>query len=210
MSEPAADSIVDVAGLSVGHFTDRRRPTGCTVVLVPEGATGGVDVRGAAPGTRETELLAPLNAVEQVHAVLLSGGSAFGLDAAGGVSEWQALTRDADGDPTGVVYDNTSADLYGWKVVVRGGGPTQQLISAVDAGTDLAVEVRAGAGGFSTGATTVNVATATAESGGLVAIEPVTVQAPGSLQKQTTVIDFSGVEALRYTRSLPVSLPAAL
>ncbi len=88
MSEPAADSIVDVAGLSVGHFTDRRRPTGCTVVLVPEGATGGVDVRGAAPGTRETELLAPLNAVEQVHAVLLSGGSAFGLDAAGGVMRW--------------------------------------------------------------------------------------------------------------------------
>lgn len=88
MSEPAADSIVDVAGLSVGHFTDTRRPTGCTVVLVPEGATCGVDVRGAAPGTRETELLSPLNAVEQVHAVLLSGGSAFGLDAAGGVMRW--------------------------------------------------------------------------------------------------------------------------
>lgn len=88
MSEPAADSIVDVAGLSVGHFSDARRPTGCTVVLVPEGATCGVDVRGAAPGTRETELLSPLNAVEQVHAVLLSGGSAFGLDAAGGVMRW--------------------------------------------------------------------------------------------------------------------------
>lgn len=83
-----ADSIVDVAGLAVGHFTDTRRPTGCTVVLVPEGATCGVDVRGAAPGTRETELLSPLNAVEQVHAVLLSGGSAFGLDAAGGVMRW--------------------------------------------------------------------------------------------------------------------------
>ncbi len=88
MSEPAADSIVDVAGLSVGHFTDTRRPTGCSVVLVPEGAICGVDVRGAAPGTRETELLSPLNAVEQVHAVLLSGGSAFGLDAAGGVMRW--------------------------------------------------------------------------------------------------------------------------
>jgi len=88
MSEPAADSIVDVAGLAVGHFTDARRPTGCTVVLVPEGAACGVDVRGAAPGTRETELLSPLNAVEQVHAVLLAGGSAFGLDAAGGVMRW--------------------------------------------------------------------------------------------------------------------------
>ncbi len=88
MSDERVDSIVDVAGLSVGHFTDARRPTGCTVVLVPEGATGGVDVRGAAPGTRETELLSPLNTVEQVHAVLLSGGSAFGLDAAGGVMRW--------------------------------------------------------------------------------------------------------------------------
>lgn len=82
------DSIVDMAGVSVGHFTDTRRPTGCTVVLVPEGAVCGVDVRGAAPGTRETELLSPLNAVEQVHAVLLAGGSAFGLDAAGGVMRW--------------------------------------------------------------------------------------------------------------------------
>ncbi|WP_127996205.1 P1 family peptidase [Piscinibacter defluvii] len=81
-------SIVDVAGLRVGHFTDTRRPTGCTVVLVDGGAVAGVDVRGAAPGTRDTELLAPLNTVEQVHAVLLSGGSAFGLDAAGGVMRW--------------------------------------------------------------------------------------------------------------------------
>jgi L-aminopeptidase/D-esterase-like protein len=82
------DSIVDVAGVSVGHFTDTRRPTGCTVVLTPQGAVCGVDVRGAAPGTRETELLSPLNTVEQVHAVLLCGGSAFGLDAAGGVMRW--------------------------------------------------------------------------------------------------------------------------
>jgi L-aminopeptidase/D-esterase-like protein len=77
-----------VAGLSVGHFTDARRPTGCTVVLCEGGAVCGVDVRGAAPGTRETELLSPVNAVEKVHAVLLSGGSAFGLDAAGGVMRW--------------------------------------------------------------------------------------------------------------------------
>ena len=83
-----AGSITDVAGLSVGHCTDTRRPTGCTVILTPEGAVAGVDVRGAAPGTRETELLSPLNAVEHVHALLLSGGSAFGLDAAGGVMRW--------------------------------------------------------------------------------------------------------------------------
>jgi len=81
-------SITDVRGLKVGHHTDTRRPTGCTVVLCEGGVTCGVDVRGAAPGTRETELLSPLNAVEQVHAVLLAGGSAFGLDAAGGVMRW--------------------------------------------------------------------------------------------------------------------------
>ena len=81
-------SLTDVRGLSVGHFTDTRRPTGCTVVLTPQGAVAGVDVRGASPGTRETELLSPLNAVEKIHAVLLSGGSAFGLDAAGGVMRW--------------------------------------------------------------------------------------------------------------------------
>jgi L-aminopeptidase/D-esterase-like protein len=81
-------SITDVPGIAVGHFTDTRRPTGCTVILTPKGAVGGVDVRGAAPGTRETDLLSPLNTVEVVHAVLLSGGSAFGLDAAGGVMRW--------------------------------------------------------------------------------------------------------------------------
>ena len=81
-------SITDVSGLRVGHFTDTRRPTGCTVILTPEGAVAGVDVRGAAPGTRETELLSPLNAVEQVHSIVLAGGSAFGLDAAGGVMRW--------------------------------------------------------------------------------------------------------------------------
>jgi L-aminopeptidase/D-esterase-like protein len=84
----SAGSLTDVAGIRVGHFTDTRRPTGCTVVLLPEGTVGGVDVRGAAPGTRETELLSPLNSVDQVHAVLLAGGSAFGLDAAGGVMRW--------------------------------------------------------------------------------------------------------------------------
>ena len=81
-------SLTDVPGIRVGHFTHTRRPTGCTVVLVPEGTVAGVDVRGAAPGTRETELLSPLNSVEHIHALLLAGGSAFGLDAAGGVMRW--------------------------------------------------------------------------------------------------------------------------
>ncbi len=85
---PAGGSITDVPGIEVGHFTDTRRPTGCSVVLARGGAVGGVDVRGAAPGTRETDLLSPTNTVDTVHAVLLSGGSAFGLDAAGGVMRW--------------------------------------------------------------------------------------------------------------------------
>jgi L-aminopeptidase/D-esterase-like protein len=81
-------AITDVAGIEVGHFTDTRRPTGCTVVLARDGAVAGVDVRGAAPGTRETDLLAPANLVERVHGILLAGGSAWGLDAAGGVVRW--------------------------------------------------------------------------------------------------------------------------
>ena len=72
-------------GIRVGHFTDSRRPTGCTVLIFEKGATAGVDVRGSAPGTRETDLLNPTNSVQQVQAILLSGGSAFGLDAATGV-----------------------------------------------------------------------------------------------------------------------------
>jgi len=81
-------AITDVPGIKVGHFTETRRPTGCTVILCEEGATAGVDVRGAAPGTRETDLLDPANMVQAVHAVLLAGGSAFGLAAAGGVMRW--------------------------------------------------------------------------------------------------------------------------
>jgi len=85
MAEENPGSITDVQGVKVGHFTDTRRPTGCTVLIFEKGATAGVDVRGSAPGTRETDLLNPTNTVQQVQAILLAGGSAFGLDAAGGV-----------------------------------------------------------------------------------------------------------------------------
>ena len=78
--------LTEVEGLRVGHETLSGRPTGCTVVLVDgEGASGGVSQRGGAPGTRETDLLGPLNLVDKVNAVVLSGGSAYGLDAAQGV-----------------------------------------------------------------------------------------------------------------------------
>jgi len=82
------NSLTSLQGILVGHYTDDRRPTGCTVVLCPEGAVAGVDVRGAAPGTRDTDALSPSNTVQEVHGVLLTGGSAYGLDAAGGVMRW--------------------------------------------------------------------------------------------------------------------------
>ncbi|MBV8246897.1 MAG: P1 family peptidase [Comamonas sp.] len=80
--------IARVQGIRVGQFTDPRRPTGCTAVLCAAGAVAGVDVRGAAPGTRETDLLHPSNLVQQVHAIMLAGGSAWGLDAATGAVRW--------------------------------------------------------------------------------------------------------------------------
>lgn len=86
---PYAGSITDVPGISAGHAQNLEARTGCTVILCgAEGARAGVDVRGAAPGTRETDLLDPSNLVERVHAILLTGGSAFGLDAAGGVMRY--------------------------------------------------------------------------------------------------------------------------
>ena len=78
-------TITSVAGLEAGHYTDTEHGTGCTVFICREGAVGGVDVRGGSPGTRETDLLRPSHRVDRVHAVVLSGGSAFGLDAASGV-----------------------------------------------------------------------------------------------------------------------------
>jgi L-aminopeptidase/D-esterase-like protein len=78
----------EIEGFQVGHAQDLEAATGCTVILCPEGATAGVDVRGGAPGTRETDLLNPVNLVQKIHAVLLAGGSAFGLDAAGGVMQY--------------------------------------------------------------------------------------------------------------------------
>jgi L-aminopeptidase/D-esterase-like protein len=82
------NTITDVPGIEVGQAQDDEALTGCTVVMCRKGAVGGVDVRGSAPGTRETDLLNPINLVEKVHAVLLSGGSAFGLDAASGVMRY--------------------------------------------------------------------------------------------------------------------------
>jgi len=114
--------LTDVEGLKVGHFTDQRRPTGCTVVLCEQGAVAGVDVRGGAPGTRETDLLNPVNIVQQIYGLALSGGSSFGLDTATGVMRY--LDEKKIGYPMGpvirvptvpaaIIYDLEVGD---WKI----------------------------------------------------------------------------------------------
>ena len=94
------DSITDASSIEVGHAQDDSALTGCTVILCRKGAVAGVDVRGSAPGTRETDLLNPINLVEKVHAIVLAGGSAFGLDAASGVMRY--LEEQKIGFNTGV------------------------------------------------------------------------------------------------------------
>ncbi|HLG51207.1 MAG TPA: P1 family peptidase [Chloroflexota bacterium] len=127
-------SIVDVPGISVGHATNLDAITGCTVVLCPEGATAAVDVRGGAPGTRETDLLGTGRLVQNVHAILLTGGSAMGLAAADGVVQF--LLDRGFGFPVGrtrvpivpaaVLYDLTIGDMRvfpdardGWQACER-------------------------------------------------------------------------------------------
>ena len=99
-ARPSGLTAVD--GVRVGHHTLTGRPTGCTVVLVEQGATAGVSVRGSAPGTRETDLLDPSNLVEQIHAIAFAGGSAFGLDVATGVMRY--LEERKIGFPFGGAY----------------------------------------------------------------------------------------------------------
>jgi L-aminopeptidase/D-esterase-like protein len=106
-------AITDIAGFRVGHAQDLRGATGCTVVLCPPGTVGGLDVRGSAAGTRQTDSLHPLHFVDEVHAVLLSGGSAFGLDASTGVMRfleernigYQTSAAKVPIVPTAIIYD---------------------------------------------------------------------------------------------------------
>ena len=99
--ESTNQTLTAIEGVKVGHATDATARTGCTVILCPTGATAGVDVRGAAPGTRETDALRSGRLVQKAHGVLLTGGSAFGLDAAGGVVQY--LEEQNVGFPAGTV-----------------------------------------------------------------------------------------------------------
>jgi len=148
-----AGSITDVPGIRAGHAHDTAARTGCTVILCEaEGAVAGVDVRGAAPGTRETDLLAPENLVERVHAVLLTGGSVFGLDAACGVVRY--LEERGVGFDTGVarvpiVPAAVIFDLADGDATVR---PDHRMGYAAceHAGRDAPAEGRVGAGAGAT------------------------------------------------------------
>ena len=107
------DAITDVRGVRVGHWTDRRGATGCTAIMFPGGASAAVDVRGGAPGSRETDVLGSQNLVRTAHAILLTGGSAFGLAAADGVMRWleehgegfESVHRRVPIVPAAVIYD---------------------------------------------------------------------------------------------------------
>lgn len=107
------NAITDIPGFRVGHAQDLKGATGCTVVLCPPGTIGGVDIRGSAAGTRQTDSLHSFHFVDEVHAVLLSGGSAFGLDASGGVMRYleersigyQTSTAKVPIVPTAIIYD---------------------------------------------------------------------------------------------------------
>ena len=145
-------SIVDVPGVSVGHWTDVDAATGCTVILATDGAVGGVAVRGGSPGTRETDLLDPIRRVDQVHAVLLSGGSAFGLAAAAGVQQWleeRGIGFDAPHGPVPIVPAAILYDLGMGRSDVRPDGAAGY--AACDASDDSTMAV--GSVGAGTGAT---------------------------------------------------------
>ncbi|WP_370625519.1 P1 family peptidase [Corynebacterium sp. TAE3-ERU2] len=151
-----AGRLCDVAGLRAAHYSDSD--TGVTVIVAPESATGAVDVRGGGPGTRETDLLAPHNTVEAVHAVCLSGGSAFGLAAADGVMAYleerslgfPVLGEDSAGPrvpivPAAVIFDLLVGSaqarprpLDGWIAAHRALSGTELLSGTVGAGTAAA------------------------------------------------------------------------
>ena len=153
--------ITDVSGIKVGHVTRPERPTGCTVILAEAGAVGGVDVRGSAPGTIETDVLDPVNLVQQVHAVFLSGGSAFGLEVATGVRKFlyerkigfETKVAKVPIVPGAILFDlavGNRPDIWptadcGYRAAAAAGGPVAE--GNVGAGSGATVGKLGGAGG---------------------------------------------------------------
>ena len=145
-------AITDVPGIKVGHYTDKQSATGCTVILCEQGAVAGVDVSGSSPGTRETDLLRPGNLVEMIQAVVLSGGSAFGLDAATGVMRYleeQGFGYETSAGkvpivPAAIIFDLNIGDS---KIRPGANEGYQACLAATD------IEVAEGCVGAGTGAT---------------------------------------------------------
>jgi L-aminopeptidase/D-esterase-like protein len=142
------NSMTDVPGIEVGQAQDLEALTGVTVILCRKGAVGGVDQRGGAPGTRETDLLNPINLVEKVHAVVLAGGSAFGLDSASGVMKYleeQKVGFDVGVARVPIVPAAILFDLALGRADVR---PTPEMgyRAAAAANTDAVTEGNVGAG----------------------------------------------------------------
>jgi L-aminopeptidase/D-esterase-like protein len=142
------NSITDVSGIEVGHAQDIGALTGCTVILCRKGAVGGVDVRGGAPGTRETDLLEPVNLVEKVHAVMLAGGSAFGLEAADGAMRYLAEKKIGFNTGAGIVPIVPAAILFDLNLGRGDVRPDAEMgyRACEAASTQAVVEGNAGAG----------------------------------------------------------------
>jgi L-aminopeptidase/D-esterase-like protein len=145
--------LTDIEGILVGHASDFEGMTGCTAILCPKGATAGLDIRGSATGSSELDLLSPGHLTERIHAIVLSGGSAFGLESASGVRRF--LEQQGIGFPTGggqVVPLVPAAILYDLGIGKRGVRPTREMGEAAAAAATSAV-VEEGCVGAGTGAT---------------------------------------------------------
>jgi L-aminopeptidase/D-esterase-like protein len=211
------NAITDIPGIEVGQSQDDEALTGCTVILCRKGAVGGVDVRGSAPGTRETDLLDPVNLVDKVHAVVLAGGSAFGLDAASGVMKYLAEQKIGYGMGAQRVPIVPAAILFDLGLGKSGRHPDLEMgyAAASSANTGPVAEGNAGAGtGASVGkifgmagAMKSGLGTASLEiGGGLIVGAIVAVNAFGDVLDPATGRIIAGA---RPTKLGPVSLGGA-
>jgi L-aminopeptidase/D-esterase-like protein len=203
------NAITDIPGIEVGQAQDDEALTGCTVILCRKGAVGGVDVRGSAPGTRETDLLNPINLVDKVHAVVLAGGSAFGLDAASGVMKYLAEQKIGYGLGATRVPIVPAAILFdlGLGISTRHPDPEMGYAAVATAQTGPVAEGNVGAGtGASvgkifgmTGAMKSGLGTASIEIGGGVVVGAiVAVNAFGDVLDLTTCQIIAGARSAKF------------
>ena len=167
------NTITAVPGIRVGHAQNDEALTGCTVILCEAGAVGGVDQRGGAPGTRETDLLRPMHRVEQIHGVLLTGGSAFGLDATGGVMRYleeRGIGFDVGVARVPIVPAAVIFDLAIGRADVRPDA-TMGYQACLNASTDPVIEGSVGAGTGATVGKILGMSNATSSGVGSASVE---------------------------------------